>query len=226
MPPASDATRTPFPLPVARAGLLALLSLGAFILTVLSWTSDPSLPPLDAFVQQWAARWTSSAVASIMGGITHLASVPVVIGAALLVAGIWWRRTAKRHAAIWLAAFAAGEGLLFALKHVFGRIRPSAPDSLIRAFGFPSGHAFSAVLIYGMLLLLGWTYAERRLVRWGLAAGMFGIILAIGGSRLVLNVHYATDVLGGYALGAFWLAITWILLAYSHPSRAAPQSPD
>ena len=71
---------------------------------------------------------------------------------------------------------------------------------------FPSGHATQAVAIYGMLALV---LSMRRPVRvrvwlWAVAAL---IALVVGASRVYLGAHWMSDVLGGYALGATWLAI-------------------
>jgi undecaprenyl-diphosphatase len=79
-------------------------------------------------------------------------------------------------------------------------------------FSFPSGHAFTAVVVYGALLYGGWIRWSANWSRGLLALATGLLILATGWSRLVLRVHYPTDVVGGYLLGIAWLALLWMAL--------------
>jgi len=95
------------------------------------------------------------------------------------------------------------------LKYVFHRSRPAWDDPIlmIGSFGFPSGHAMSATLLYGFLAAFG----VRKVQAWRwrvlavLAAGL--LVVLIGFSRLYLGVHYLSDVLAGMAAGSAWLAL-------------------
>jgi undecaprenyl-diphosphatase len=118
--------------------------------------------------------------------------------------------TLRRYwlAAGWVLAL-AGNGLLNqALKKVFERVRPEHDHGFIveTGFSFPSGHSSGAVVAYGML-----AYLVIRLMppRWHLPALLCGTALAfaVGASRVFLQVHFATDVLAGFASGTVWLAV-------------------
>jgi len=94
------------------------------------------------------------------------------------------------------------------VKLAVGRERPSLEHPVATAFGksFPSGHAMSSTIAYGALLLVLLPLipaARRRLA----IVATIGWLLMIGFTRLALGVHYITDVLGGYALGAAWLTL-------------------
>ena len=108
----------------------------------------------------------------------------------------------------WVVAI-AGNGLLNqTLKHVFERVRPLHDDGLVAAhgFSFPSGHSSGAVVGYGML-----AYVATRFLppRWHLPVWIAAVLLAltIGASRMFLRVHFASDVLAGFATGSAWLAV-------------------
>ena len=108
----------------------------------------------------------------------------------------------------WVVAV-AGNGLLNqTLKQIYGRIRPLHPDDLMLAqgFSFPSGHSSGTVVAYGML-----AYLVLRLLpaRWHLPTLVAMVVLAftVGTSRLFLRVHFASDVIAGFASGAAWLAL-------------------
>jgi undecaprenyl-diphosphatase len=74
---------------------------------------------------------------------------------------------------------------------------------------FPSGHASGSVVTFGVLAALAAErWPARRFVFWSLAAAL---ALAIGASRVVLDVHYLTDVLAGWCLGLAWLAASMLV---------------
>jgi undecaprenyl-diphosphatase len=109
-----------------------------------------------------------------------------------------------------LAAFAVvtivGSAVLNGLvKVAVDRARPVLPDPVAHANGlsFPSGHAQSAIVAYSVLLLV--LHPRARAVRVMAVLGAGVMVVAIGFSRVALGVHYVSDVLAGYALGAAWV---------------------
>ncbi|MHC1785280.1 MAG: phosphatase PAP2 family protein [Anaerolineaceae bacterium] len=83
-----------------------------------------------------------------------------------------------------------------------------------RDLGFPSGHALMAALFYGWLTFTAATEIPNRYLRWSSVFLGIVIIILIGASRLVISVHLATDVLGGWAAGVFWLCISFSIVAW------------
>jgi undecaprenyl-diphosphatase len=110
--------------------------------------------------------------------------------------------------ATWAAGTLAGIHLAVTpvLKEVFDRPRPDqgSPIGLPSSDSFPSGHASGSVVTFALLALFGMErWPERSRLFWGLAAALS---LGVGASRVVLNVHFLTDVLAGFSLGLAWLA--------------------
>jgi len=104
-------------------------------------------------------------------------------------------------------------GLMFLLKGLFDRERPSVP-LLYHAKGlsFPSGHALMSVTFYGLLIYMVFKSVKNPVVKWTLIALLVLLIMIVGGSRVYLRVHYATDVIAGYCIGFLWLVFTvWML---------------
>ena len=137
-----------------------------------------------------------------LGDTATLTVMCIGLAAALVVAG-------RNGLALGWVTAVAGNGLLNqALKDHFGRVRPLQVDALFSAQGlsFPSGHSSGAVVAYGML-----AYLALRLLhpRWHLAVLLSALvlILTIGTSRVLLRVHFASDVLAGFASGTAWLAL-------------------
>lgn len=186
------------------AGCIGLLGLAVF----LAWTYDSDLLLVIYQGNDAGARrfWR---LISLLGSNVYLA--PAVAGLSLL----FWlgKRTA---AAVWLAL---GWGMTSAtvqlLKWLVERDRPPVP-SLIPASGnaFPSGHAADSLYVFFYLLILmtgasSWSGfrilsgAVRKLLLLMIAV----LPLAVGYSRVYLGVHWPSDVLGGWAIGLFFLGI-------------------
>lgn len=95
-----------------------------------------------------------------------------------------------------------------------GRVRPDQLMWLdpLSTYAFPSGHAALATALYASLAAVLVYRTDTLLVRRGvvIAAGL--LIVLVGVSRIILNVHYATDVAGGVLLSIFWLATVHLLL--------------
>lgn len=115
----------------------------------------------------------------------------------LAVALYGWRVLGPRYAVLTVATLGASL-VTFALKVAVGRPRP-ATHGLLDA-SFPSGHTTFATAVLGFALLIA---LQQR--RWVLASVCVVVIAAMGPSRVLLGVHWLSDVLAGYAIGAAWL---------------------
>jgi membrane-associated phospholipid phosphatase len=131
----------------------------------------------------------------------------ILIGAGIAVALWLWSR-GHRHLPIALTAIVLiGRALSEAQKYWIARVRPELEPHLVlvKTSSFPSGHATSSMIFY-LTLALALT-SERR---WrGLAvAGAILLSLLIGTSRVMLGVHWPSDVVGGWAFGMLWVLLT------------------
>lgn len=130
----------------------------------------------------------------------------LIVVAGVAAAFLWWR--GQRRLAVFLVVTGLGGGLVdSAVKIAVDRPRPVVDHPVSDALGksFPSGHAMSSTVVYGSLVLAflpGWSRRVRRAV---LAVAAL-LILLIGSSRLLLGLHFVSDVVGGYVLGLAWLA--------------------
>lgn len=199
-------------LPDARPGRLALaltiatVPFGMLLLLVRGrW---PPLLAIDNSVLDQLHRYTVEhpAFATAMKAMSTAGSAAVYLtGFAFVVAWLLYRRRPR------LATFAImtvlGSAVLNAVvKRIVQRARPVVADPAITAtgLGFPSGHAQSSVVTYATLLLLFWS-AMRSVWRRVAVAVAAVMVLGIGLSRVALAVHYVSDVLAGYVLGAAWV---------------------
>jgi undecaprenyl-diphosphatase len=139
--------------------------------------------------------------------LSTIGSAPVYAVVFAVVAGwLVWRRLPRL--AVFVVVTPLGSSLLNALvKLAVDRSRPVLPDPVAHASGmsFPSGHAQSATVAAAVLLLV-FLPALRGARRPLAVAAAVAFVAAIGFARVALGVHYVSDVLAGYALGAAWVA--------------------
>jgi undecaprenyl-diphosphatase len=145
-----------------------------------------------------------------------LGSTGVLIFLALAVVG-YLVMAGMRHAA-WLVAASISSGLIFShlLKWMFERPRPDLVPHATEVYtsSFPSGHAMMSALVYLTLgALLARLHSARRVKLYvlNLAILLTGFV---GISRVYLGVHWPTDVLAGWSIGAAWALIWWMLALY------------
>lgn len=106
-----------------------------------------------------------------------------------------------------------------ALKGFFGRLRPETLPRLdpVSNFAYPSGHATNAAVVYILFVLL---MPKKVHVSWQIMAGF--MIFVTGLSRVMLVVHWPTDVLGGWALGSGFAMAAYAVIAYVEHRKSEP----
>lgn len=138
-----------------------------------------------------------------------------VLGILLFVVTTFLFLTGRRDAAwVMLVAVIGGVALNSLLKLGFARPRPDlvAPTARIFTPSFPSGHAaLSAITYLTIAALLSRTTPSRRLRLYVMGLAIV-LTFMVGVSRVYLGVHYPTDVLAGWCIGAAWALICWVAM--------------
>ena len=201
----------PYGLGFTLAFAFVVAALAAFAGVVDAVTEADDLARLDArahdvlFNTLGASRPLGLAVTWFGNNATLTAAV-VLVALALVLGRRYW--------AAFRVVFASALGGLVVrgLKALFARDRPL--DQVIPAAGysFPSGHAFASTVFYGMVVYLVFRLTDRLWAR--VLAATLGpvVIVAVGLSRVYLNVHYLTDVVGGWLAGSAWLVASLLLI--------------
>ncbi|MBI3353701.1 MAG: bifunctional DedA family/phosphatase PAP2 family protein [Nitrospirae bacterium] len=189
--------------------MLALLSFGEIIEDLID---KEALFYLDFRIQRFIEGVISHQVTRFMVDITNLGGVYLAMFVTgtmtlyLLYKRYWWELFN-----IFLAV-GGGEIVLTLLKLFFHRPRPAQQLVTAHGYSFPSGHAFSAVIAYGFLIYMTWRLIKSETLRFIIFFISILLIIFIGISRIYLNVHWLTDVLGGYAAGFSWLVFSIIMV--------------
>ena len=169
------------------------------ILLLLRNAADPADPLGPVWLEEAMRDLTA------LGSMSVLAIITLAVVVHLVLAG-------KRHAALFLViAIGGGVLLSYGAKAVFERPRPDLVAHAARVFtsSFPSGHSMMAAVVYLTLgTLLARVQPQRLLKLWLIGLAVL-ITVAVGISRVYLGVHWPSDVLGGWTLGASWAMLCW-----------------
>jgi membrane protein DedA with SNARE-associated domain/membrane-associated phospholipid phosphatase len=150
-----------------------------------------------------------AAVSNIARVLTYLGSTPVAyVVLVVAVTLVIWR---ERY---WAAIFAVpalivGQLIRAGVSVLVHRQRPPRADWLTSADGyaFPSGHAATSVLVWGLVVALAWPWLRGRGRRVTAVIVAAVIAVIVGATRAYLGVHWPTDVVGGWALGGLLLTL-------------------
>ncbi len=148
--------------------------------------------------------------------ITALGSLAVL--ALLILLAFAFLAALRRWSEGVLLVAGAGGGLLISqgLKLVFGRERPDLAYRAVEAVNasFPSGHAMLSAVVFLTLGVLAARFADRRRVKVLAVSAAVLISLLVGLSRIYLGVHWASDVLAGWCIGAAWAMACWLATVF------------
>ncbi len=199
-------------------GFILLLVLFGSAIYVFTWLAQEVVHEQEAWVDQkvfdyLAANVINPGLTVFMKRVTFFASakfLPFAYGAVFLVLIIekLYRRA--------LEVFIIGVGgfiIIYLMKIGFHRVRP--PDPLIGPlsnYSFPSGHATSGFVFYGLLIFLLWKTTMKNVYKYIIGIALISFALLIGFSRIYLRVHYTSDVVAGFCIGLAWMALSvWVL---------------
>lgn len=170
--------------------------------------ADPSTP--------WGPWWLHEAAMDI----TSLGGISVLGLFALIALGFLLMRGKRLSALLLVAGLAGGVMLSEGLKAVFDRARPPEAYQVVETLNasFPSGHALLSTVFYLSLgVMMTRAFPRRRFKAYAVGVGIL-IALLIGLTRIYLGAHWASDVFGGWSVGAAWAMVLW-LLAYAVERR-------
>lgn len=201
-----------------RLAWLALLSGVCLLMLLAGLLWCPFVVRADEAVNGSLAPYRAQPLLDAVIWLTAFAANPAIVAVCVTATGfLGVARLSHLILPLWVA-FLGGQFTSWILKHLVGRSRPEFLEiASATSPSFPSGHSISAMAVYGFL---AYVLAAHRPAGWlALVAPIAcsALIPLIGFSRMFLSLHYASDVLGGFLVGAFWL-----LVAISLSKRNSP----
>lgn len=204
--------------PTQRYGLrLTLFAIALLLLAVpfsfllMQVLSAGPVTEIDQGVAEAIFNWIHES--DLLIGIAWVFSflgIPPFFYVTIGLAAFWFYRSGYRRLALFVVTTPLIGGVISStVKILVDRERPVFDEPIAEAFGksFPSGHAMTATVGYGTLLFAFLPLIPDKWRRRAIA-GYVILVLGVGASRLGLGVHFLSDVLGGYLLGAAWLCVS------------------
>jgi membrane-associated phospholipid phosphatase len=174
------------------------------------------LDHVNRAVLQWFYDLRSPTMNEVAMQLTALGSgvvVPIIAFFFILIL----LGNGRKRTAISFAVMIVGAGALIAvLKLFFAISRPDTYEPLVKemTYSFPSGHAVISFTLYGGMA--AWLFVARRKERWVWFTSFFLLLLAgvIALTRVYLGVHWPSDILAGFFIASFWVALCLLLDKY------------
>lgn len=201
--------------PAAATGLALTLALlfvigGGVLFGALAYLvrGNAHLLSIDNSVAKWGNRHATATETRVLNDITQLASIYVVVTLCVLLAVVETIRERTRWVVVFIIVAVGGEEILtLTVKQLAHRIRPAFnPAAASLGPSFPSGHSATSAVFYATAaLLLG--RSRGRPARAVLAGLAVAIAVAVACTRVLLDVHWLSDVVAGLTLGWAWFAV-------------------
>ena len=197
---------------------------------------NAGLAHYDLSAARWGSTHATSGSTQFLRNVSQLGGTPVMIAVAVIAAVAEYVRTRTKAIFGFMAVVVIGQVIVTNLtKLLVGRARPGPLNGVTHLTGFsgssfPSGHAATAAATFAAVALLVGRRRSQRTKAF-LAAGAAGIAVGVATTRVLLGVHWLSDVLAGLAIGWAWFAIASIafggrVLTFGRPVEVAAQAAE
>lgn len=198
-----------------RSRTLAAIAIGLTVvfvsLAVLERTGK--VAPVDTAIMRAVHEVSSPAIVHVALALTILGTFPSVVVPILAIL-IWAIMRRERRMAILFGIVCLANGPVnMLMKHGFQRIRPELwPRVEMASYSFPSGHAQSSIALFGIMAVVAARLRPSTSSALTLAAPLWAF--GVGASRVILGVHWPSDVVAGWSLGGILLILGVVGLRY------------
>jgi undecaprenyl-diphosphatase len=188
-----------------------MVSLGIFILVTFLSLQHHTVT-FDRRLMSWLTEATPGYASQLMSALTILGSgeVIVILTFIIFLALMLYKRF--EYALMLLMVSIGGIALNFLLKILFQRERPSDMTVIemfgfsleVASYSFPSGHTMRSVLLFSFLILFTLRYAGGKVMKVVLTLMLLCLISLIAISRILVDMHFPTDILAAVSISIFW----------------------
>jgi membrane-associated phospholipid phosphatase len=183
---------------------------GGVVFAVLAYLirTNAHLLGIDNGVAKWGNRHATATSTHVLNALTQLGNIYVIVGLCVVLAVAETLRQRSVWVSLFIVSVMGGEEILtLSVKQLADRVRPAFnPAAATLGPSFPSGHSATAAAFYATaaLLIARWRPRRTRAVIAGLAVG---IAVGVAATRVLLDLHWLTDVIAGLSLGWAWFAV-------------------
>jgi membrane-associated phospholipid phosphatase len=189
--------------------IVCLVFLLGFVLVTFFRTSFHSV---DVAVNLWIPSIQSGALTFFAETIAIIFGTTSLVIMSLVISAVLFLKNYKTHALLFLVAMGGDAVLVSVVKTLDHVARPTNGILFDTSFSYPSGHSAGCIVFGGLLAYFAWRHWQSTRSRALIGVGMGAVAGVVGFDRVYLNVHWLSDVFGGWLLGAFWLS--FIILVF------------
>jgi undecaprenyl-diphosphatase len=191
--------------------LICIAFLAGFLLVTFFRSSFHTV---DVAVNVWIPSIQSSSFTVIAEGIAVVFDTTSLLLVSLVLAAYLFIKKYRAESLLLLGAIGGDALIVSVVKGLVQSPRPLNGLVVYSGFSFPSGHTAGSIVFCGTLAFLAWQHWKSTRARASIGVGVTAITSVVVFSRLYLNLHWFSDVLGATMLGVFWLSFA--LLVFKH----------
>lgn len=182
--------------------IVCLISLLGFLLVTFFRANFHSV---DVAVNVWIPSIQSNSLTFFAQGVALIFDSISLVIISLVISGVLFLKNYKAHGLLLLAAMGGDALIISALKTLEHISRPTNAISFDTGFSYPSGHSAGCIVFGGLLAYFAWRHWQSKNSRAAIGVGLGIVVGVVGFDRVYLNVHWLSDVFGGWLFGTFWL---------------------
>jgi undecaprenyl-diphosphatase len=188
--------------------------------------SKNSFITIDSKTNSWATSIQTDSFTAIAVVIAYIFDTTSLTVLTLALAVYLFYKNYGKYGVLLLAAMGGDAVIVSIAKTLVHSARPLNGLVFDTGFSFPSGHTTASIVFCGLLSYLAWQHWNSPKAKTASFALSVTIISIISFDRIYLNVHWFSDVLGGYLLGLFWLALILWVFRYGENNQEISKNPD
>ena len=166
---------------------------------------------IDVNVNLWIPSMQSSPFTVAAKGIAIVFDTPVLVVFSLILAAFLFVKNYRAQSLLLLGAMGGDALIVSVVKSLDHITRPMNGIMVDSGFSFPSGHSAGVIVFCGVLAYFAWQHWKNARARALFVTGVAVITGVVGFDRLYLNVHWFSDVIGGWMFGIFWLSFSLLI---------------
>jgi undecaprenyl-diphosphatase len=199
---------------LAKQRLLVILSIVFFISFLVTTSLRASFYSIDISINAWISSIQSSFFINVAKGIDFVFDTATLMVISLAIAGILFIKKHKIESIVLLGAMGGSALLVLAAKGIVQAPRPLNGLEFAFGFSYPSGHTAGVIVFSGTLAFFAWQQWKSEKAKTAISIGAVSLSSVVAFSRIYLDVHWLSDIVGSAFLAVSWLCVVFLIFRF------------
>lgn len=199
---------------LAKQRLLVILSIVFFISFLVTTSLRASFYSIDISINAWTSSIQSSFFINVAKGIDFVFDTTTLMAISLAIAGILFIKKHKIESIVLLGAMGGSALLVLAAKGIVQAPRPLNGLEFAFGFSYPSGHTAGVIVFSGTLAFFAWQQWKSEKAKTAISIGAVSLSSVVAFSRIYLDVHWLSDIVGSAFLAVSWLCMVFLIFRF------------